>query len=107
MMDTFDCAYVTLHVRVSNQAAFHLYNDTLGYECALDACALCHLAIPASCHLGRCHKRLSTQGAKLSLPRAVCNLQAGRGLGNDMHYHKQGAHPCLCACMHMQSAQRF
>uniref|UniRef100_A0A7S2RN65 N-acetyltransferase domain-containing protein n=1 Tax=Mucochytrium quahogii TaxID=96639 RepID=A0A7S2RN65_9STRA len=32
MVDTFDAAYVSLHVRRSNFAAFHLYADTLGYE---------------------------------------------------------------------------
>jgi hypothetical protein len=34
MQDVYDAAYVTLHVRVSNQAACHLYKKTLGYECA-------------------------------------------------------------------------
>ena len=26
------CRYVSLHVRKSNRAAFHLYTETLGYE---------------------------------------------------------------------------
>ena len=33
MEDCFDAAYVTLHVRVSNKTAFHLYKNTLGYSC--------------------------------------------------------------------------
>ena len=32
MNEAFDAAYVSLHVRESNQAAFHLYNETLQYE---------------------------------------------------------------------------
>lgn len=34
MEQVFDAAYVTLHVRISNKTAFHLYRNTLGYECA-------------------------------------------------------------------------
>jgi hypothetical protein len=33
MDEVFDASYVTLHVRVSNKTAFHLYRKTLGYEC--------------------------------------------------------------------------
>jgi hypothetical protein len=40
MYDCFDAAYVTLHVRVSNKTAFHLYKNTLGYECAPRSFAL-------------------------------------------------------------------
>lgn len=32
MADVFDAEYVSLHVRKSNQAAFHLYSVTLAYE---------------------------------------------------------------------------
>ncbi|KAK9806938.1 hypothetical protein WJX72_008074 [[Myrmecia] bisecta] len=32
MMEVFDAEYVSLHVRVTNKAAFHLYKDTLGYK---------------------------------------------------------------------------
>lgn len=32
MAETFNAAYVSLHVRVSNAAALHLYRDTLGFE---------------------------------------------------------------------------
>ena len=32
MADVFDAEYVSLHVRKSNRAAFHLYNETLRYE---------------------------------------------------------------------------
>jgi len=32
MRDTFKADYVSLHVRKSNVAAFHLYTETLGYE---------------------------------------------------------------------------
>eukprot|EP00164_Ancoracysta_twista_P008791 GFYU01012796.1.p1 GENE.GFYU01012796.1~~GFYU01012796.1.p1 ORF type:complete len:236 (+),score=93.94 GFYU01012796.1:124-831(+) len=32
MAQVFDAEYVSLHVRKSNRAAFHLYNSTLGYE---------------------------------------------------------------------------
>ena len=32
MADVFDSEYVSLHVRKSNRAAFHLYSVTLQYE---------------------------------------------------------------------------
>ncbi|CAM9609458.1 unnamed protein product, partial [Phaeothamnion confervicola] len=32
MQEAFDAEYVSLHVRKSNKAAFHLYTETLGYE---------------------------------------------------------------------------
>ncbi|PSR98974.1 acyl-CoA N-acyltransferase [Coniella lustricola] len=32
MVETFGAMYVSLHVRVSNQAAIHLYKDTLGFQ---------------------------------------------------------------------------
>lgn len=32
MEDVFDAEYVSLHVRVTNKGAFHLYTNTLGYE---------------------------------------------------------------------------
>jgi len=32
MQEVFDAEYVSLHVRKSNTAAYHLYNNTLGYE---------------------------------------------------------------------------
>jgi peptide alpha-N-acetyltransferase len=32
MQDVFDAEYVSLHVRESNRAAFHLYRQTLQYE---------------------------------------------------------------------------
>ena len=32
MVDCFDSKYSSLHVRVSNKAAFHLYKETLGYK---------------------------------------------------------------------------
>jgi ribosomal protein S18 acetylase RimI-like enzyme len=32
MASVFKAEYVSLHVRKSNKAAFHLYNETLGYE---------------------------------------------------------------------------
>jgi N-alpha-acetyltransferase 10/11 len=32
MMDVFAAEYVSLHVRKSNRAAFHLYSVTLAYE---------------------------------------------------------------------------
>ena len=32
MVETFGAHYVSLHVRVSNQAAIHLYRDTLGFH---------------------------------------------------------------------------
>ncbi|KAK9799424.1 hypothetical protein WJX73_008567 [Symbiochloris irregularis] len=32
MAETFGAEYASLHVRVSNKAAFHLYTETLGYE---------------------------------------------------------------------------
>jgi len=32
MQEVFDAEYVSLHVRKSNRAAFHLYNETLAYE---------------------------------------------------------------------------
>ena len=44
MTGTFDASYVTLHVRCSNKTAFHLYKNTLGYECALhlSTCTVAH-----------------------------------------------------------------
>lgn len=39
MADVFEAEYVSLHVRVTNKGAFHLYTQTLGYECGpLSAC---------------------------------------------------------------------
>ncbi|KAI6248101.1 N-alpha-acetyltransferase [Erysiphe necator] len=32
MVETFSAKYVSLHVRVSNHAALHLYRDTLGFQ---------------------------------------------------------------------------
>ena len=32
MKDVFKAEYVSLHVRKSNKAAFHLYTETLGYS---------------------------------------------------------------------------
>ncbi len=32
MAEVFDAVYASLHVRVSNRGAFHLYTQTLGYE---------------------------------------------------------------------------
>jgi N-alpha-acetyltransferase 10/11 len=32
MQDVFDAEYVSLHVRKSNRAAFHLYSITLNYQ---------------------------------------------------------------------------
>src|SRR4051794_21916383 len=32
MVETFSAQYVSLHVRVSNQAALRLYRDTLGFQ---------------------------------------------------------------------------
>jgi len=32
MVETFGAQYVSLHVRMSNSAALHLYRDTLGFE---------------------------------------------------------------------------
>eukprot|EP00547_Thalassionema_nitzschioides_P001805 CAMPEP_0194217990 /NCGR_PEP_ID=MMETSP0156-20130528/22693_1 /TAXON_ID=33649 /ORGANISM="Thalassionema nitzschioides, Strain L26-B" /LENGTH=121 /DNA_ID=CAMNT_0038947195 /DNA_START=193 /DNA_END=558 /DNA_ORIENTATION=- len=32
MQEVFDAEYVSLHVRESNRAAFHLYRETLQYE---------------------------------------------------------------------------
>lgn len=31
MVETFSAQYVSLHVRISNSAALHLYRDTLGF----------------------------------------------------------------------------
>ena len=33
MEEVFDAVYASLHVRVSNKGAKHLYTQTLGYEC--------------------------------------------------------------------------
>ena len=32
MVENFNAKYVSLHVRVSNRAALHLYRETLGFE---------------------------------------------------------------------------
>ena len=34
MQDVFGAKYVSLHVRVTNQGAHHLYTQSLGYQCA-------------------------------------------------------------------------
>ena len=34
MQDVFGAEYVSLHVRVTNRAAKHLYTQSLGYRCA-------------------------------------------------------------------------
>lgn len=40
MQDVFGAVYVSLHVRVTNRAAKHLYTQSLGYRCARrPACA--------------------------------------------------------------------
>lgn len=40
MLENFGAKYVSLHVRQSNYAAYHLYNQTLGYKCARRRAAL-------------------------------------------------------------------
>ena len=42
MEEVFDAVYASLHVRVSNRGAKHLYTQTLGYECVNH----CHSALP-------------------------------------------------------------
>ncbi len=32
MLNNYDAAFVSLHVRVSNRAALHLYTHTLGFS---------------------------------------------------------------------------
>ena len=32
MLENYDAAFVSLHVRVSNRAALHLYTNTLGFS---------------------------------------------------------------------------
>lgn len=39
MQDVFGAKYVSLHVRVTNKGAHHLYTKSLGYKCA--ACPKC------------------------------------------------------------------
>ena len=34
MLEVFGAVYVSLHVRVTNKAAYHLYTVKLGYQCA-------------------------------------------------------------------------
>lgn len=34
MQDVFGAKYVSLHVRVTNKGAHHLYTQSLGYKCA-------------------------------------------------------------------------
>ncbi len=34
MLENYDAAFVSLHVRVSNRAALHLYTNTLGFSYA-------------------------------------------------------------------------
>lgn len=34
MEEVFGSVYASLHVRVMNKGAFHLYTETLGYQCA-------------------------------------------------------------------------
>lgn len=48
MAEVFDAVYASLHVRVSNKGAFHLYTQTLGYECVPhlnDPSCSCHSAL--------------------------------------------------------------
>ena len=33
MLEVFGAQYSSLHVRVTNRGAFHLYTQTLGYQC--------------------------------------------------------------------------
>lgn len=42
MQESFEARYVSLHVRESNRAAFHLYKTTLGYQVRTMVWALSH-----------------------------------------------------------------
>jgi hypothetical protein len=44
MLENYDAAFVSLHVRVSNRAALHLYTNTLGFSCVAPLrCSVCVL----------------------------------------------------------------
>lgn len=56
MLTTFDAEYVSLHVRVTNKVAVHLYTDCLGYRwgncgqvahqvCIGQCCVVCKKAV--------------------------------------------------------------
>ena len=89
MEEVFDAVYASLHVRVSNRGAKHLYTQTLGYECdpSMITGILHCLTIPASsgnlqCILlpsllqGRHHKTsLTTSALELCKPlRCIVSL---------------------------------
>ena len=52
MQDVFGAEYASLHVRVTNRAAKHLYTQSLGYRCARRPRALlsCCLLFSAGRH---------------------------------------------------------
>ena len=48
MQDVFGAEYASLHVRVTNRAAKHLYTQSLGYRCARRPLALLPCCLPFS-----------------------------------------------------------
>jgi hypothetical protein len=54
MQDVFGAKYVSLHVRVTNQGAHHLYTQSLGYQCAAQCvpCCCCCCRPPAQANFG-------------------------------------------------------
>ncbi|CAM9196038.1 unnamed protein product [Choristocarpus tenellus] len=49
MKETFEAQYVSLHVRKSNEAAFHLYTETLGYQVRLPDGSVGDIVSPDAC----------------------------------------------------------
>jgi N-alpha-acetyltransferase 10/11 len=52
MRETFQADHVSLHVRKSNTAAFHLYTVTLGYEVSR-RCSCCHSCLASGLHASK------------------------------------------------------
>lgn len=63
MQEVYNAAYATLHVRVSNKAACHLYKVTLGYECVL----------AAHCHSFRAPACTATRSPRPTRPQTSIN----------------------------------
>ena len=101
MEEVFDAVYASLHVRVSNRGAKHLYTQTLGYECAPSmiivilhcrtilclALAIFNACFCPACCRGRHHKTsLTTSALELCRPlrcivslRHLVHVMLGRG----------------------------
>lgn len=85
MQESFEARYVSLHVRESNRAAFHLYKTTLGYKVRWDCgsgARLCLLigACDATCDSG------SWKGCETRCLEVLYRL--GRNAHDTFNYHR-------------------